>query len=522
VAAQGERFDYVVVGAGSAGCVVASRLADRAARRVLVLEAGPWDRSVWIHLPIGFFRAVANPRFNWRYEAAFDSAPGARSVAWPRGHVVGGSSSINGLVYIRGQREDFDAWASSSATGWAWANVAPYFERMESGPVGVSDPRYRHVLCDAFIEAAASCGVGHVADFNGATQAGAGYFRLNTRRGRRCSAAVAYLHPALRRGNITVRPECLVERLELRDGGVSGVWYRRGGERMLATVTREVVLCAGAIGSPQLLQLSGIGPADVLERAGVAVAHELPGVGRNLQDHFAARIIVRATGARTLNEMSRSLRSRLGMTLQYLLARRGPLTLGAAMSGAFATVTDGERRPDVQLLFGPLSTDNPSEGLHDFPGMTLTACPLRPKSRGWLAIRSPDPAQHPQISANYLEHEYDRRTLIAGLRLARRILAAPPLARYVAQELHPGRDCGTDSHLLEFARARGGSIYHPCGTCRMGSDTDAVVDPELRVRGVRGLRVADASVIPQVPSGNINAACLMIGERAADIIEPAA
>lgn len=513
-----ERFDYIVIGAGSAGCAVGARLAESGEHRVLVLEAGPQDRSVWIHVPVGFFKTLSNPRYNWGYEADFDESVGARKVAWPRGRVIGGSSSTNGLVYVRGQPEDFDEWQAASATGWGWSGVRPVFERQEAGPVGVSNPRYTHPLCDALIEAAVRRGIARVADFNGPTQAGVGYYRLNTRHGRRCSAAVGYLHPARRRTNLVVRSECVVERLDIRDGRLLGVSYRHRGVRQFASVAREAILSAGAIGSPQLLQLSGIGPADVLERAGVAVALDLPAVGRNLQDHFASRIMARVANARTLNEMSRSWSSQLGMGLTYAATRRGPLTLGAVMAGLFTSVTEGTARPDLQLLFGPLSSDNPAKGLHEFPGMTLTVCPLRPKSRGWLAIRSADPNEHPRIVANYLEDPYDRRILIEGLRLARELLDTAPLKRFVAAEYLPGKDCISEEQLLQFARTRGGSIYHPCGTCQMGDDPGSVVDSALRVRGIGGLRVADASIMPLIPSGNINAACMMIGEKAADLI----
>ena len=514
-----EQFDYVVVGAGSAGCVVAARLAEGRRHRVLVLEAGGWDRSIWIHIPIGFYKCFSNPRYNWGYTAEFDELVGARRVAWPRGRVIGGSSSINGLVYVRCQREDYDSWEAASASGWGWAGVGPYFDKAEATPVGVSDARYTHSLCDAFIEAAERCGVARVRDFNGPHQAGAGYYRLNTRHGRRSSSAVAYLHPLRHCGNLEVRTECLVERLDVRDGRLRGIWYRRDSHRHFTAVTREAVLCAGAIGSPQLLQISGIGPADVLERAGVELVQELPAVGRNLQDHFASRVISRVVRSRTLNEMSRSWLAQLGMGLQYVFARRGPMTLGAVMAGLFVSLEGHENRPDTQLLFGPLSTDDPSKGLHEFPGMTLTVCPLRPRSRGWLAIRSADPAEHPRIVANYLADAHDRRLLVNGLRFARTLLDTEPLKQFAGGEYLPGKECMTDEQLLSFTRMRGGSIYHPAGTCRMGDGPDTVVDSRLRVRGIGGLRVADASIMPNIPSGNINAACLMIGEKAADLLK---
>lgn len=512
-----ERYDYVVVGAGSAGCVVAARLAE-AGHKVLVLEAGPWDRSPWIHLPIGFYKTFSMPRYNWGYEADFDEAQGARRVPWPRGRVVGGSGSVNGLVYVRGQREDYDGWAAAGAEGWGWPGVAPYFERAEAGRIGVSPPRYTHPLCDAFLDAAASRGFARLDDFNGSSQAGCGYYRLNTRNGLRSSASVAYLHPARRQPGLTVRVNSLVERIEIRDREVHGLWYRHRGRRHFAAVHREAILSAGAIGSAQLLQLSGVGPPEVLDRAGIEVLVDRPEVGRNLRDHFASRVTAYATRTKTLNEMSRSTWSKLAMGVEYAFARRGPLTIGAVMAGLFAPVTPGETRPDVQLLFGPLSMDSPSQGLHRFPGMTLTVCPLRPASLGWLAIRSADPASHPRIVANYLQAEHDRQLLFGGLRLAREILGREPLSRFVAGEYLPGPECDSDEQLLGFARARGGSIYHPCGTCRMGAGTDSVVDPRLRVRGVGGLRVADASIMPMIPSGNINAACYMIGEKAADLV----
>lgn len=510
-------FDFVVVGAGSSGCVVAARLAE-AGHRVLVLEAGPWDRSPWIHLPIGFYKTMSMLRYNWGYEAEFDASPTARRVPWPRGKVIGGSGSINGLVYLRGQREDYDDWEAAGATGWGWSGVERYFERAEAERVGVSPPRYTHPLCDAFVDAATRRGIPRVDDFNGASQVGSGYYRLNTRDGRRSSAATEYLRPARRLPGFEVRVGCLAERVELRDGRAHGVWYRHGGGQHFAPVKCEVVLSAGAIGSAQLLQLSGVGPPEVLVRAGVDVVVEQPAVGRHLQDHFASRAMARAANTRTLNEMSRSWASQLAMGLQYALTRKGPLTLGAVMAGLFVAITPGAARPDLQLLFGPLSSDNPSMGLHEFPGMTLTVCPLRPESMGWLEIRSRDPWSHPRIVANYLTERYDRDLLVAGLRLARELIATEPLSHFVADEYLPGRACTSDEQLLAFARARGGSIYHPCGTCRMGCGPECVVDPQLKVRGVDGLRVVDAAIMPRIPSGNINAACYMIGEKAADLL----
>lgn len=511
-------FDYIIVGAGSAGCVLAAELARASGTRILVLEAGSRDWSPWIHVPIGFFKTIASPKLNWGYEAEFDSSNEARRVPWPRGRVLGGSSSINGLVYIRGQAQDYDDWAASSASGWEWKQVRTYFEKIEASGLGVSPARYSHPLCDAFVNSAEVAGIPVTDDFNGSFQGGSGYYRLNTRGGLRSSSAVAFLHPAHRAGKISVATGCEVERIEVHRGRAIGLAYRRNGNRHYVAVAQEIVLCAGAIASPQILQCSGIGPAGLLKALDIPVLVDSPGVGQNLQDHFAVRVVARVSGSRTLNEMSRSWPDKIGMALQYACSRTGPLTLGAAMAGAFVASGLGGARPDLQFLFGPLSADNPALGLHAFPGMTLSVCQLRPESRGHLQIVSADIATKPRIVANYLATELDRQTLFAGVRKAREIYATAPLSRYVAEEFAPGVDIASDQDILQYARTKGGSIYHPVGTCRMGTTSDCVVDPELKVRGVDGLRVADASVMPLLPSGNTNASCMMIGARAAAII----
>ncbi len=515
-----ESFDYIVVGAGTAGALLAARLASGGRASVLVLEAGPADRSLWIHLPVGFFKSLANPAINWGFQAAFDEAGTARQVSWPRGKVVGGSGSINGLVYIRGQRADFDVWGAQ-ASGWGWDSVERSFQAVEQNGFGPAQPGWRHRLCDDFIAAAQAAGYPARGDLVQPDAAAAGYFQLSVAKGLRNTTARTFLHPARRRGEVELRTEALVERVEFAEGRACAVVYQRGGQAQRAAARREVVLCAGAIGSPQLLQLSGIGPGALLRDAGIAVLRDSPQVGRNLQDHYALRTVSRVKGLRTLNELSRSPLSKAAMALRFALTRSGPLTIGAAMAGLFACVEDPGGRPDVQLLMGPLSVAGPGQGLHGFAGMTSTACQLRPESRGFVAIRSPDTRQAPRIVANYLVAERDRRVMLAALRLARRISATAPLADHLSGEMLPGPAYHADDELLDYIRGNGGSIYHPVGSCAMGDDPARPLDATLRVRGVAGLRVADASVMPTLVSSNSNAACAMIGERAAALIAAA-
>ncbi len=523
--------DYVIVGAGSAGCVLAARLSEDPATRVLLLEAGGADRSMWIHIPIGYGKTIADPRVNWCYETEPEPELYGRRVFWPRGKVLGGSSSINGLLYVRGQAEDFDHWRQLGNAGWAWDDVLPYFRRSEGrigadedalhgsdGPLAVSDIAEHHPLCESYIQAARELGIPRNDDFNGATQEGVGYYHITTRSGRRSSAATAFLRPAMRRANLRVITGALASRILVAQLRATGVAFRHDGTLRTATARREVILCGGAINSPQLLMLSGIGPGAHLQETGIEVLHDRPGVGRNLQDHFQTRITYRCRYPVTVNDIMRSPWQKLRAGLQYVTTRTGPLTISAGQVGIFARTRPELATPDVQFLLILFSADRPGEGLNKFSGFLQNCCQLRPESRGEIRLRSADPATYPAIFANYLSTETDRRTLVAGLQLARRIAARPAMRHWISAEHLPGDDAVGDDALLEHARRYGGSIFHPSSTCRMGSDAMAVVDAELRVHGIAALRVADASIMPTVVSGNTNAACIMIGEKAADLV----
>jgi choline dehydrogenase len=524
-------FDYVIVGAGSAGCVLANRLSADAGVRVALIEAGGRDRNPWIHIPAGYYRNFSNPAVTWQFGSGPEPHLDGRTVSWPRGRVLGGSSAINGLLYVRGQSQDFDVWRQLGNVGWGWSDVLPYFKRSEDqergaddlhgsgGPLGVSDVRLtQRQLCDAFIEACAAAGIPRTEDFNGPEQEGAGYYQLTNRNGRRCSTAVAYLKPVRSRANLRVVTGALVQAIELDGRRATGVRCRRNGRAETIAAQREVILAAGAIGSPQVLQLSGIGPGAVLKAAGVPVRHDLAGVGENLQDHLQVRFIYHCKGRGSLNDVWHGPWLRLRAGLEYALRRRGILTIGAGVAGAFARSRPDVDLPDVQFHFMPLSADRPGQGLHAFSGVTLSVCQLRPESRGTLAVASADPAAHPRIVSNYLAAEADRRVLLDGMKLVRRTVGQPAFARHVLREHLPGPAADTDEALMAYARGYATTVFHPCGTCKMGSDAKAVVDARLRVHGIAGLRIADASIMPTLTSGNTNAPTIMIGEKAADMI----
>jgi choline dehydrogenase len=525
-----EEVDFVVVGAGSAGCAIAARLSEDPRTKVVLLEAGGSDRNIWIHIPIGYGRTMIDQRVNWMLQTEPDPNLGNRSIFWPRGKVLGGSSSINGLIYIRGQRQDFDTWRQMGNVGWSFDDVLPYFKRSEDqvrgaselhgtgGPLAVDDMRDRHPICEAFIRACADNGVPRNDDFNGREQEGVGYFQLTARNGRRCSAARGYLHPAMRRPNLHVVTHAHAERITFDGRRATGVVYRRGDRSFTVRARAEVVLCGGAIASPHLLMLSGVGPAAHLAEHGTGVVHDLPGVGQCLQDHYQARIALRCRFPITVNDM---FASKLGMARygpQYGLRRTGPLTIAAGQVGVFARTRPELATPDVQYHFILFSADRIADGLHKWPGFTLSVCQLRPESRGEIRLRSSDPLAAAAIHPNYLATETDRRTMVDGMKLGRRWLTHPDVAHFIESEYLPGAAVADDAAMLDFVRAQGTTIYHPTSTCRMGADDMAVTDAALRVHGLERLRVADASVMPTVVSGNTNAAAIMIGEKAADLL----
>ncbi len=532
MSASGEAIDadYVIVGAGSAGCVMAARLSENPATRVVLLEAGGHDRHFWIHVPLGYGKTITDKRVNWCYETEPEPNLNGRRVYWPRGKVLGGSSSINGLVYIRGQKEDFDQWRQLGNTGWSFDDVLPYFRRAEhqtrgesdlhgtGGPLCVSDMDGYDPISKAFIKAAQSLGFPRNDDFNGSVQEGVGYYQLTTRNGRRCSTAVGYLRPAMKRPNLRVITNALSERITLDGRRATGVTFRRDGVLQTVRAAREVILCGGAINSPQLMLLSGIGPAQHLTDLGITVAHDLAGVGQSLQDHYQARIVCKCRFPITVNDIMMSKTRMMKTGLQYLLFRKGALSIAAAQAGLFARTRPDLLTPDIQYATVIFSADRPAEGLHKFSGFSLVGYQLRPESRGELKLKSADPATPPAMHANYLATETDRRNIVDGLKLGRRLLAAPEMQHFIAAEHIPGPQVQTDDELLAYAKQYGGTVFHPTSTCKMGTDSMAVVDPELRVHGIGQLRVVDASIMPAVVSGNTNAATIMIAEKTADLI----
>jgi len=523
-------YDYVVIGAGSAGCVLANRLSADGTTTVALLEAGARDWNPWIHVPVGYFKTIHNPATDWCYVTEPDPGLNGRSLKWPRGKVLGGSSSINGLLYVRGQRQDYDRWAELGCTGWSYDEVLPYFKRAENqsrganhfhgtnGPLRVSDMTFKRPVCDDFINGVEELGTPRNDDINGEDQEGVGYFQLTAHKGRRCSSAVAYLKSARSRPNLTIITHAMVHRIGFEQKHASDVHLQRKGVPMRISARKEIILSAGAIGSPQLLECSGVGAALRLQQLGIELIADSPEVGENLQDHLQIRAVYKTRLPVTLNDELSNPLQKVRAGLLYMLNRTGPLSMAASQVYAFCRTRLANERPDIQYHFQPLSADSPGEGLHPFSAITASVCQLRPESRGSVHIKSPDAQIHPIITPNYLSTDLDCQTAIEAVRFTRAIMQSDAMKDHIAEEMLPDPAATTDEQLLDQARSIANTIYHPTSTCRMGNDKLAVVDPRLRVNGVTGLRVVDASVMPEIVSGNTNAPTIMIAEHAADMI----
>jgi choline dehydrogenase len=524
-------FDYVIVGAGTAGCVLANRLSADPAVSVLLVEAGGRDNYLWIHIPVGYLYTQNNPRTDWCFRTEAEPGLGGRALNYPRGRVLGGCSSINGMIYMRGQAADYDHWRQLGNRGWGWDDVLPYFKKSEDyvhgadelhgagGEWRVEEMRLSWEILDAFRAAAAEVGIPATDDFNRGDNEGCGYFQVNQKRGVRWSTAKAFLRPARARSNLEVLTGAEALRIAFDGPRAAGLHLRRQGGDAYVGVSGELILAAGAVGSPQLLQLSGIGPGELLDELGIPAVHVLEGVGANLQDHLQLRLIYRVEGTRTLNEQANRLLARAWMGLEYLLFRRGPLTMAPSQLGAFARSDPARATPNLQYHIQPLSLDKFGDPLHPFPAFTASVCNLRPESRGEVRIKSREGGVPPAIRPNYLATEADRMVAADAIRLTRRICAAPALARFRPHEINPGPEFQSDAELARAAGAIGTTIFHPVGTCKMGMDPRAVVDDRLRVHGLKGLRVVDASIMPTITSGNTNAPVIMVAEKAADMIK---
>ena len=525
-----QRYDFIIVGAGSAGCVLANRLSKNPANKVLLLEAGGKDINPWIHIPVGYFKTMHHPATDWCYMTDPDPGIANRQLQWPRGKVLGGSSSLNGLLYVRGQKQDYDRWAKLGNPGWSYEEVLPYFKKSEDqehgenkyhgvgGPQKVSDLRLRRKIAEQFIEAATQIGIPKNPDYNGEKQEGVAYFQQTAYKGFRWSTAKGFLKPILHRENLNLATRAQVIKINFDDNKKAvEVEYIQNGELKSAASSKEIVLSAGAIGSPQILQCSGVGDGELLQSLEIPIVNDLPGVGEALQDHLQVRLVYK-TNQPTLNDEVNNPLRKLWMGMQYMLNRSGPMTLAASQVTIFTKSNSDVSRPDIQFHMQPLSADKPGDGPHKFSAFTASVCQLRPESRGYIKIKSPDATVYPSIQPNYLATELDRNTAVDGVKVARRIASAPALNDYITDEFVPGRKYQTDDELLEAVRLHSQTIYHPTSTCKMGNDKTSVVNNRLKVHGMEGLRVVDASIMPEIISGNTNAPTIMIAEKASDMI----